>query len=108
MGDRVSIAFECDGEVSVALFSHWDGRGFVKMAEKYAATLRTDSSVTPLDRMEPGTVMVDFIRVLTKGKGPISSNYYLGATCKDGDNGDNGHWVVNLRTGKAARQVKDG
>ena len=106
MGDRVSISFRHGKDESVAFFSHWDGRDLVKAAQKYARALKVlaDSKgekgvIMPLDRMDPGTVMVDFIRVYTKKMKVVDSNYYLGATCNDGDNSDNGHWTIDLETG---------
>lgn len=103
MGDRVSIQFEKDGERSVTLFSHWDGRDIVKAARDYVAELsleRGESSMMPIDRREPGTVMVDFIRwYLYREKVAgvrVESNYYLGATEADGDNSDNGNHIISL------------
>jgi len=51
----------------------------------------------PLDRLEPGTVMVDFIRYLTGGKDRVTASLYL--TCKEneGDNSDNGHHDIILK-----------
>lgn len=108
MGDRVSISFVNGGEESVALFSHWDGMDFVKQAKKYARELRQrwidhkKPSVMPLDRMEPHTVMVDFIRWLFhtgyfNTEEFIESNYYFGKDSNDGDNSDNGHHQIQLK-----------
>ena len=93
MGDRVSIQFENDGEKSVVLFSHWDGMGFVSRAREYAKNLekrKRGKGITPLDRLEVNTVMVDFIR------DDVEGNFYLGATENDGDNSDNGHHIIKL------------
>jgi uncharacterized protein YhfF len=103
MGDRVSIQFEGEGEKSVVLFHHWGGMEFVDQAEKYAKKLSKevgDSHITPLDRLEPGIVMVDFIREITKGEKRITSSIYLGATENDGDNSDNGHHIIMLKRNK--------
>ena len=53
----------------------------------------------PLDRLEPGTVMVDFIREYTKDLKIVNSNYYLAKSDEEGDNSDNGHWTIDLETG---------
>lgn len=119
MGNRISISFVNDGWngkvwESVALFSHWDGRYFLEIVRKYFRELkefletRKDGVSYPLDRLEPNTVMIDFITWLSK-KGyfyneyrktdRIISNYYLGKDGSDGDNSDNGHWRFDLRTG---------
>jgi hypothetical protein len=105
MGDRISISFVKDvmeeyQEESVALFSHWDGLDFLTNVKEYLTQLKEiigDKKIMePLDRLEPNTVMVDFIRWNFKSKNVIKSNYYLGRDRNDGDNSDNGHYVVNL------------
>jgi hypothetical protein len=99
MGDRVSIQFAKGKEKSVVLFNHWGGMDFVYEAEEYARELMTRArekgQMMPLYRLEPGTVMVDFISHYTGGK-TIESNLYLGRTSNDGDNSDNGHFVIEL------------
>ena len=99
MGDRVSISFSNGGDESVALFSHCGGMSFVEMANEYVRVLKAekrDRHFAPLDRLEPETVMVDFIRFITEGEKRIDSNYYLGADSEEGDNSDNGHFVIDL------------
>ena len=98
MGDRASISFRKDDEESVTLFSHWGGQGFFKTAQEYANELRQERKgrMMPLDRMEPNTVMVDFIRFLTRDEKRVESNLYLGVDKNDGDNSDNGHRVIEL------------
>lgn len=96
MGDRVSISFRNGNEESVTLFSHWGGKPFVVEAFNYIQTLPTGRTVMPLDRCEPNTIMVDFIRHLTKGQDRVESNLYLGAHSEDGDNSDNGHFTLDL------------
>tara|TARA_Y100000310_G_scaffold3643_1_gene4524 strand:+ start:280 stop:573 length:294 start_codon:yes stop_codon:yes gene_type:complete len=96
MGDRVSISFQTRGQESVALFSHWGGREFAEAARLYGDGLPRDSQIAPLDRREPNTVMVDFIRTITENQGPVRSDLYLGVDQGDGDNSDNGHFVINL------------
>lgn len=114
MGDRVSISFVSGNDESVALFNHWGGRGFVRLAKEYVRELkkevvigRADSKRSyqmsgPLSRMEPNTVMVDFIRWYANNhveKGDrIWSSLYLGKDDNDGDNSDNGHFQIRLDT----------
>lgn len=104
MGDRVSISFKNGSEESVVLFSHWGGVALIKVAEEYSKALvneiGTKSRITPLERLEPATVMVDFIRSLTASSSRVKSNLYLGATPADGDNSDNGHHVIDLTTAR--------
>ena len=103
MGDRVSIAFKNGNETSVTLFHHWGGMEFVEKARDYAEDLRNEIAKKeyqgdPIGRLEPNTVMVDFIRYLTIGFGQqrVTSSLYLGKDGNDGDNSDNGHHIINL------------
>lgn len=100
MGDRVSIQFQLGKDKSVVFFSHWDGMGLVEIAKAYVNGLKEvakkEGSTYPLFRLEPDTVIVDFIKFYTTEAGPVKSNYYLGATPEDGDNSDNGHWIISL------------
>jgi hypothetical protein len=109
MGDRVSISFSNswagmgekgeDRITSPALFSHWNGMDFVNYAYAYVRKLKKErkgSHSMPLDRLEPGTVMVDFIREFTKNMKAVDSNFYLGKDEMDGDNSDNGHHEIRL------------
>lgn len=101
MGDRISVSFANGGDESVALFSHWDGEAMVTIAMDYLRSLngylKGKLEMDPLDRLEPNTVMVDFIRYLTKNfNGRVTHNYYLGKDSNDGDNSDNGHVLFLL------------
>ena len=100
MGDRVSIQFKDSHGVSPVLFSHWGGKGFVKDVKAYLKTLNTSISTAPLNRLEHGTVMMDFIRHITKDMSIVDSDYYLELTVNDGDNSDNGHYIFDLDSGK--------
>ena len=103
MGDRISVSFKDGKDESPALFSHWGGRGFLQIALDYMKELIKETSgkqCMPLDRREPGTVMVDFIRHLTKDEKRITNNLYLGKDYNDGDNSDNGHWAIDTATGR--------
>lgn len=107
MGDRISISFVNGDWKSPALFSHWEGTSLLENVENYLDELweETDAleypNSQPLDRLEPGTVMVDFIRWLSNTvsdseRGRITHNFYLGKDENDGDNSDNGHVEINL------------
>lgn len=104
MGDRVSIQFVNGDEKSVVLFSHWGGMDFVEEAKVYINILQNEKhnfKGNPLGRLEPNTVMVDFIRHLVSNidnltSGRVMSDLYLGATEEDGDNSDNGHFEIQL------------
>ena len=113
MGDRISISFYNYDRESVVLFSHWDGMELVSKVEEYIEELNNAiekelrknglSNIWklngPLSRLEPETVMVDFIRWLLTGIERVTGNYYLGVDKYDGDNDDNGHWIFNLKKG---------
>ena len=110
MGDRISISFVFDKQdESVTLFSHWGGREFLLKVREYIESLDRKcplESMQPLQRREPSTVMVDFIAWLASENQesiipltPSLDHYYLGKDDEDGDNSDNGHWVVELKTG---------
>ena len=120
MGDRISISFVNGDQKSPAFFSHWAGTSLLDSVETYLDELRGEIDAMehpngqPLDRLEPGTVMVDFIRWVAECEvGPpqswddefveqrtkrrrITSNFYLGKDSEDGDNSDNGHVEINL------------
>lgn len=108
MGNRASVSFKKDDWESVALFSHWGGMEFVGQARAYALRLARERTerLMPLDRLEPDTVMVDFIRHLTHDMSRVESDLYLGKSSEDGDNSDNGHHVIDLLEAKAlAEQI---
>ena len=115
MGDRISISFVnselaiWDGDrKSPAFFSHWAGTSLLDSVETYLDELRGEIDAMehpnsqPLDRLEPGTVMVDFIRWMSTSHGDsqrgsrITHNFYLGKDENDGDNSDNGHVEIDL------------
>jgi len=106
MGDRISIQFVNNGDKSVVFFDHWAGRSLLEEAQDYLVELNAEipdgRATMPLDRREPGTVMVDFIawRASKHGFNPplkrIQSSWYLGADENDGDNSDNGHWCIDV------------
>ena len=101
MGTRVSISFKKGDRESIALFDHWGGMARVKHAESYVATLRAEvagQSAWPLYRLEPETVMVDYIRAITRGWERVISCLSVGHMDNPmrGDNSDNGHHVISL------------
>jgi hypothetical protein len=98
MGNRVSIRFVNGEEKSPVLFSQWGGMGFVTEAKAYVADLQFERSgrAMPLDRFEPRTVLVDFIRYFTRGMPRVESDLYLACNENDGDNSDNGHHDIQL------------
>lgn len=99
MGMRVSISFKKGKRESVVLFSHWGGEAFVRLAKSYVKELKKEVNGKfgePLDRLDPETVIVDFIRACTKDKVRVSSDLYLGRDEHDGDNSNFGHHVIKL------------
>ena len=71
----------------------------LKYAKKLQERNKEKGQVSPLDRLEPNTVMVDFIRYITKNEKEIDSNLYLGKDSNDGDDSDNGNFCIDLKTG---------
>jgi len=99
IGDRISIQFKNEKEKSVVFFSHWRGVEFLREVEKYVEVLKKEVNgrvISPLDRLEPDTVMVDFIRYITENMSRVTSDLYLGKDEFDGDNSDNGHFIIYL------------
>jgi hypothetical protein len=103
MGDRISIQFKKEKEKSVVLFSHWQGMSLLDRAKSYLLDLNNwinnqgvNKISYPLTRKEPNTVMVDFIRYITKDEERITSDLYLAKDKNGGDNGDNGHHIIDL------------
>lgn len=98
MGARASVSFKKEDQESVTLFNHWGGEEFAQEAKDYVNKLKAErtGSMMPLDRFEPETVMVDFIRHLTKDMPRVESSLYLGKDSTDGDNRDYGHTVIEL------------
>lgn len=123
MGDRVSISFvnETDcihdkiREESVPLFHHWGGSHFptyalnwVKKLKKEINEVKNKNISTPYTRLEPQYVMVLFIADLQKDEqfayynnlDRITDSIYLGKDLQDGDNSDNGHFVIDINNEK--------
>ena len=122
MGDRVSISFvnvdrlhhEKIKMESVPLFNHWGGREFPQYALNWVKKLKRevnekkDNISTPYTRLEPQRVMVLFIADLQKdkqfadytNKKRITHSIYLGKDKNDGDNSDNGHFMIDINDEK--------
>jgi len=122
MGDRVSISFVNDvdyindkvREESVPLFNHWGGKEFPQYALNWVRKLKREVNEnkekisTPYTRLEPQRVMVLFIADLQKDKRfadytneeRITHSIYLGKDKNDGDNSDNGHFVIDINCEK--------
>ena len=124
MGDRVSIQFQDpDGEKSVALFHHWGGRWFAHFTAAwyigYKKSVKQEvglSQGTPVTRCEARNVLVQYISQLSKFRnmrglvgfnsdnGPVysdvflSHSLYLGKDERDGDNSDNGAYIIRTDT----------
>ncbi len=116
MGDRVSVSFinkntdsigdqRTETIESIAIFDHWGGKSFPALAQTYANELRAEQKEGgvsyPLDRREPDTVILDFIRWLfvnghIKPEERIKTRFYLGKDENDGDNSDNGHYAIDI------------
>ncbi len=115
MGDRVSVSFinrtpdrlgaKSEPIESIAIFDHWGGKSFPALAQQYADELmaeQKDGGMSyPIDRREPDTVILDFIRWLfandhIKTAERVKSRFYLGKDESDGDNSDNGHFAIDI------------
>ena len=102
MGNRISIQFQHGSDKSVVLFSHWQGEDLLENAKDYVKALKDEINTSgkgisnPIDRLEPATVIVDFIRHITKGEERIKSDLYLAKDESEGDNSDNGHHIIEL------------
>jgi hypothetical protein len=102
MGARISMNFSNGTDESVVLFDHWGGDGLKEIADKYMQELTTELAgkdkfiSRPIDRLEPNTVMVDFIRYLTKDMPRVEDSLYLAKDTTEGDNSDYGHFTVDL------------
>lgn len=110
MGDRISIKFTNGSEKSPVLFSHWGGIEFLREAERYVEKLQTWAAIndrnglSPLGRMEPGRVIIDFIRHITIGMDRVDSDIYLERNEDEGDDSDNGHHILDLTQEKENKE----
>ena len=127
MGDRVSVSFQQKAEwyvnrkkeehleQSPALFHHWGGTDFPKFAFQWFKKVKEKygkNGGDPFTRMEPRNLMVQFIAHLRNHEELrygtldetddelISYSIYLGKDSNDGDNSDNGHYIIDVDKGK--------
>ena len=116
MGDRVSIRFTNGSDNdSPVIFSHWGGTSFVESAINYAQDVidevTENKGYRPFDRLEPRTVTCDFIYNFDKyyhngnKNHRIDGDLYLGIDENDGDNGDNGHFNIDLNNPKSFAEL---
>ena len=119
MGDRVSISFkDNDGDESVALFHHWGGTEFPKAAFNWFREFKKGSD--PTTRLASRNIMAQFVQWLgqrghyrecigfeeDKFDKPLHSDellshsIYFGKDQNDGDNSDNGHYVIDTIKGE--------
>lgn len=117
MGDRVSISFIQTHKFpngrdvireSVSLFHHWGGANFPNYALQWLkntkAEFKKDNLSTPISRLEPETLIIQFLVDLSRNerfrdsthKDRLSHSIYLGKDSNDGDNSDNGHFVIDI------------
>ena len=109
---------------SPALFHHWGGTDLPKVAFKWFKKVKAETKAMgqrsdPFTRLEPRNLMVQLIGTLarekwdqyttglTKDKKGITKHdtwmtysMYLGKDGQDGDNSDNGHYTIDVDTGK--------
>lgn len=109
MGNSISISFlkrnvDDEDEIveSVVLFSHWQGRRLLALACTYLEQLRAAnrgrSSLDswPLERLEPRTVIVDFIGWMSSAMPLMSRDIYLGRVQVDSRYLHHGHFTFDL------------
>ena len=110
-------------EESPALFHHWGGTELPKVAFAWFKKVKVEAKKLggsdPFTRLEPRNLMVQLIGTLarekwdqyttglTKDKKGITKHdtwmtysMYLGKDGQDGDNSDNGHYTIDVDTGK--------
>ena len=113
-------------EESPALFHHWGGTELPHVAFKWFKKVKVEakklSGSDPFTRLEPRNLMVQLIGTLAREKwdqykvypgsgihGPksykdhdtwMTYSLYLGKDGTDGDNSDNGHYTIDVDTGK--------
>ena len=112
-------------EESPALFHHWGGTELPKVAFKWFKNVKEEIKLIksigsdPFTRLEPRNLMVQLIGALarekwdqyttglTKDKKGVTKHstwmthsMYLGKDGNDGDNSDNGHYTIDVDTGK--------
>ena len=102
-------------EQSPALFHHWGGTHFPRFAFQWFKQIKAKygkNGGDPFTRMEPRNLMVQFIAHLRNHEALrydrhyhgewstddelLSYSIYLGKDSNDGDNSDNGHYIIDV------------
>jgi hypothetical protein len=102
MSISISFTNEIFETESVALFSHNSGEMLINSATNYLEMLQKllkDNKIwaaTPLARLEPEILMVDFLHYFRSSLKRITNNYFLGKDEFDGDNSDYGHHKIEV------------
>lgn len=99
MGDRGSITVvgeQCKHGEQPTLFRHWGGspKAMLDLVDRLQESLPDKGNATPYTRRDPDAVMALLVRLAVDHDGYSA---YLGLTPDDGDNSDNGHYVLDLR-----------
>jgi len=93
MGNRGSIQITNGNETSVVLFKHWGGDeiGMINLCK--AAFIKMSEGYRYGTEGYPHEVIALLTQIATH---EINSSAYLGATENDGDNGSNGHFILEI------------
>lgn len=98
MGDRGSItvvnSLILEGPQPV-LFRHWGGNeaSMEKLVKRLRETLPEETHIDPYTRREPSSCMALLVKLAVETDGYSA---YVGRSREDGDNSDNGHFVLDL------------
>ena len=107
MGDRISIQFKKENDLSGVFYAHWDGMELKERAKGYIRVLVKENILEftksgkrkremPLDRLEPDVVMASFIsEIIGQGK-RLDSNYRVLEDTEYCDMNDNGHHLIDI------------
>ena len=98
MADSIAISFVDDHNESLAVYFSWGGRWRLVLAHAYLRELREDRSVKdgPLARLDPGAVLVDFLREVTHDLERVDGGIYL-ATVDNPYGPDHGHHKLHTK-----------
>jgi hypothetical protein len=107
MGERASFQFEKDGDKSVIFYDHWGNMDLIENVRAFVNELNRispyhEDNSGPLDRREPGIMMVNFV-VSYVGQGLHKSSYDLLDSNTKMEGNDHGHHVVDTITGETIR-----
>ena len=97
MGDRGSITVKSDRPMPV-LFRHWGGapESMQELVDKLKAALaaKDQGSNDPYVRRDPESALALLVKLAVDEDGYSA---YLGMDRNDGDNSDNGHYMLDLQ-----------